>query len=90
MNTYSRSLRPVTSEDVIYGIALKKAARLAGAFRQQTSRQVIILLKLPEGAVPQRYEAAAIVMAREMEVLHGLAIILPKINRKGMLDTLLR
>lgn len=87
MNTRSSGLRPVTSEDVIYGIALKKAARLAGAFRLQTSRQVVILLKLPERAVPHRYEAAATVMAREMEVLHRLAIILPKINRKGMLDT---
>lgn len=87
MNARSRSRRPVTFEDVAYGIALKKAARLAGAFRPQTVRQIVILLKLPEGAVPHRYEAAALVMGREMEVLHRLGIVLPKTNRKGMLDT---
>jgi hypothetical protein len=73
-------------EDVAYGIALKKAARLGGAFRQQ-ARQVVIILKLPEGAVPHRYEAAALMMAREMEALHRLGIVLPKANRKGALDT---
>ena len=87
MNVRSRSRRPVTLENVVYGIALKKAARLGGAFRPQTSRQAVLLLKLPPGAAPDRYEAAAVLMAREAGILHRLAIVLPKTSRKGVLDT---
>ncbi|MGW9232834.1 AAA family ATPase [Pseudorhizobium sp. NPDC055634] len=76
----------MTLEDVAYGIALKKAARVGGAFRQH-ARQVVIILKLPEGAVPHRYEAAAVVMLGEMEALHRLGVVVPRANRKGVLDT---
>ena len=86
MNVRSRSRRPVTLENVVYGIALRKAARLGGAFRPQTGRQTITLLKLPPGAVPGRYEAAAILVARQAGILHRVAIVLPKTSRQGVLD----
>lgn len=86
MNVRSRGRRPVTLENVVYGIALRKAARLVGIFRPQTGRQAVALLKLPPGAVLDRYEAAAVIMARDAGILHRLAIVLPKASRKGELD----
>ncbi|MGO7910627.1 AAA family ATPase [Rhizobium ruizarguesonis] len=79
--------RTVTLERVTYSLALKTAARLAGAFKKtESGRQVVIVLRLPAGADFLEYGAAASILVREDEALRAFAVASPKMGSKGGID----
>lgn len=87
MNTRASSQRSVTLERLTYGVAIRNAARLGGAFKKrEVGRQVVVVLPLPLGANFDEYEAAATILVHDVEALRGFRITSPKTSRKGALD----
>ncbi|MGO8265245.1 AAA family ATPase [Rhizobium ruizarguesonis] len=79
--------RSATLEHIVYGIAIKKAARLAGLFRKhETGRQIVVVLRLPPGADLKEYDAAASILVVATPELAKAALVAPKIDRKGAVD----
>lgn len=87
MNNLPQGRRTVTLERVAYGLTLKSAARLGGAFKKnETSRQVVIALRLPAGAEFEEYVAAASVLVRTTDGLGHFTIAAPRLGNKGSVD----
>jgi SpoVK/Ycf46/Vps4 family AAA+-type ATPase len=82
-----RSTSTVTIASATYGVALKAAMRLAGAFlKGATTRQTVIILKLPPQADERAYEAAARLLVRGTPNLLGFLVIRADVTRRGILD----
>ncbi|PDS43163.1 ATP-dependent hydrolase [Rhizobium anhuiense] len=87
MTNLPHGRRAVTLERVAYGLALKTAARLGGAFKKtESGRQVVIVLRLPTHAELYEYAAAASILVREVEALHEFCVGSPTISRKGGIE----
>lgn len=87
MTNFPQGRRTVTLERVVYGLALKTAARLGGAFKSaEIGRQIVVVLRLPVGADFHEYVAAATILVREVEALHAFAIASPNVGNRGGLD----
>jgi cell division protease FtsH len=86
MDRPSKLMRSITLERVSYGIALKKAARLGGAFQKHNGRQLVIVAHLPVGANVGEYEAAADILAKNLAAPQAFQTAAPKVSRKGELD----
>lgn len=87
MNNLPQGRRTVTLGRLVYGFGLKTAARLGGAFKNDDSgRQIVVVLQLPEGADVHEYEAAASNLVRNDEGLRKFAISYPRIGTKGSVD----
>ncbi|NTG27187.1 AAA family ATPase [Agrobacterium rhizogenes] len=87
MNNLPQGRRTVTLERVAYGLTLKSAARLAGAFKKnETGRQIVIALRLPAGSAFEEYVAAASVLVRNDGGLGHFTIAAPRLGNKGGVD----
>lgn len=85
MKNLPQGRRTVTLERVVYGLVLKIAARLGGAFKNpEIGRQVVVVLRLPIGTDFHEYAAAAAILVREVQPLHVFAVAFPKVG--GGLD----
>ena len=78
--------RSVTLERVSYGIALKTAVRLGGAFKASDGRQSVIVLRLPKAADIDEYGVAADILFSDIEALQRFKIVVPKPDRRGRMD----
>ncbi|MCQ1572713.1 AAA family ATPase [Neorhizobium galegae] len=79
--------RTVTLERVAYGIALRKALRLAGMCLTKVSgQQAVAVLRLPTGANVEEYEAAAAILVAGIPELAKATVTGPKIGKKGIVD----
>ncbi|CAK07423.1 MULTISPECIES: AAA family ATPase [Rhizobium] len=82
-----RTTSKVTIASATYGVALKAAMRLAGAFLNgATTRQTVIILKLPPQADERAYEAAAGRLVKSNPNLLGFLVIRADVTRRGLLD----
>ena len=79
--------RLMTLERAAYGVALRKAARLGGVFRTAKGRQIVVVLRLPQGANLREYQAAAMLLVKEMAPSTKFGVVRPDVDRKGILDT---
>lgn len=79
--------RLMTLERAAYGVALRKAARLGGVFRTAKGRQIVVVLRLPQGANLREYQAAAMLLVKEMAASTKFGVVRPDVDRKGILDT---
>ncbi|WSG75919.1 ATP-binding protein [Rhizobium beringeri] len=72
-----------------YGVALKAAMRLAGAFlKGATTRQTVIILKLPPQADEKAYEAAAGLLVKGTPNLLDFLVVRADVTRRGLLDVM--
>ncbi|TBY27448.1 AAA family ATPase [Rhizobium leguminosarum] len=87
MNNLPQGRRTVTLERVAYGLTLKSAARLGGAFKKnETGRQIVIALRLPAGSEFEEYVAAASVLVRNSDGLGHFTIAAPRLGNRGSVD----
>ena len=84
MNNRNQARRAVTLERVVYGLAIKKAARLGGIFRNREGSPIVVVLRLPAGADHDEYEVAAAIMIVETSALASdVEVASPKFDRRG-------
>ncbi|KRB58358.1 hypothetical protein ASE04_28135 [Rhizobium sp. Root708] len=82
-----RTTSTVNIASATYGVALKAAMRLAGAFlKGATTRQTVIILKLPPQADEGAYEAAAGLLVKGTPSLLGSLVMRADVTRRGLLD----
>ncbi|MGO6664805.1 AAA family ATPase [Rhizobium ruizarguesonis] len=82
-----RTTSTVNIASATYGVALKAAMRLAGAFlKGATTRQSVIILKLPPQADERAYEAAAGLLVKGTPSLLGFLVMRADVTRRGLLD----
>lgn len=87
MQNLSHGRRTVTFERVVYGLALRSAIRLGGAFKSiESGRQYVIVLRLPAGADFYEYAAAANILVRETEPLSQYTVTSPTVSQRGVLN----
>jgi len=87
MTNLPQGRRTKTLERVVYGLALKTAARLGGAFKKtESGRQIVIVLCLPVGADFHEYVVAASILVGEVEALTTFAVASPRLGNKGGVD----
>jgi len=79
--------RTVTFERVVYGILLKTAARLGGAFKNvDDGRQIVIVMRLAPNTNFHEHVAAAQLLVNDAEGLGNFAVASPKVSSKGIVD----
>ncbi|MGO7367555.1 AAA family ATPase [Rhizobium ruizarguesonis] len=82
-----RTTATMTIASATYGVALKAAMRLGGAFLTgATTRQTVIILKLPPQADERGYEAAAGLLVKGAPDLLGFLVLRADVTRRGVLD----
>ncbi|MGO8595587.1 AAA family ATPase [Rhizobium ruizarguesonis] len=84
-----RTTSTVNIASATYGVALKAAMRLAGAFlKGATTRQTVIILKLPPQADEKAYEAAAGLLVKGTPNLLDFLVVRADVTRRGLLDVM--
>jgi len=87
MNNLPQGHRTVTLERVAYGLTLKSAARLGGAFKKnEAGRQIVIALRLPAGSAFEEYVAAVSVLVRSSDGLGHFTIAAPRLGHRASVD----
>ncbi|MGO8532066.1 AAA family ATPase, partial [Rhizobium ruizarguesonis] len=82
-----RRTATMTIASATYGIALKAAMRLGGAFlKGATIRQTVIILRLPSQADERGYETAAGLLVKGVPELVGFLVLRADVTRSGALD----
>ncbi|TAU83259.1 AAA family ATPase [Rhizobium leguminosarum] len=85
--TLERTPTSITIASATYGVALKAAMRLGGAFlKGATTRQTVIILKLPPHADERGYENVAGLLIKCVPDLYGFLVLRADVTRRGVLD----
>lgn len=87
MENFRKRRRTLTLERLAYALTLKSAARLGGAFRKnQSGRQIVIVLRIPLGSELDEYVAAATILTTTSDGLASFEISSPKLSTRGGVD----
>ncbi|ARO23741.1 ATP-dependent hydrolase [Rhizobium sp. S9] len=77
----------MTAASATYGVALKAAMRLGGAFQKRvTTRLTVVILRLPSNADVRGYEIAAALLVKRTPELAGFLVFRADVTRRGVLD----